>query len=189
VRLRNNPVLSVDYLEYQGVKLAPTSYELYNRAVVRPTDGKCWDMCTGIKIRYRFGQPPPVTGRRAAKVLADQFVRSWSGEACKLPQRLTSITRQGISMTVLDSQDFLDQGKTGLYEVDLFLRAVNPSKATRRAKVYSPDIPRAARVSEYEMLPEPTDLVIIPGELFEYEFLNVPGPSIDGTVWKARVQI
>ena len=191
IRLRNSPALAIEYVEYRGTRLLPSQYELVNRKILRPTNNQYWDLCSGdgLKVRYRFGQPPPVAGRRAAKMLADQFVKAWAGEPCKLPQRLTSISRQGVTMTVLDTQDFLDQGKTGLYEVDLFLRATNPTKSLRRSRVFSPDLPKAARISEYEMIPEDTDLVIIPGELFQYDFLNVPGPSLDGSVWKPRGQI
>ena len=63
----------------------------------------------------------------------------------KLPKRVTNVTRQGLSMVVLDPMDFLDDGKTGVYEVDLFLKAYNPAKLQRRATVMSPDIGRRAR--------------------------------------------
>ena len=47
-----------------------------------------------------------------------------------------------MSWTLLDPQDFLDKGRTGIYQVDLFLRTVNPDGARLRARVFSPDIPR-----------------------------------------------
>jgi hypothetical protein len=92
-------------------------------------------------------------------------------------------------MTVVDSQDFLDQGKTGIYEIDLFLRSVNPSKATRKARVFNPDTPRAARISSSETLPQDEDLVIIPGASFTKDFIGMPGPPLDGTVWRARGEL
>ena len=189
IRLRNTPALKIEYVSYRDEILDPSTYSLVNRAILSPADYHHWDLCQGVKVRYRFGQPPPVSGRRAAKYLADQFVKSWSGSACKLPQRMTSITREGVSMTVLDTQDFLDQGKTGVYEIDLFLRAANPTKALNRARVFSPDKPRAARLMDYEMLPEDTDIRIIPGEVYEKDFIDVPGPSLDGITWKPRGQI
>jgi hypothetical protein len=62
-----------------------------------------------------------------------------------LPQRVTSISRQGVSYTLLDSQDFIEELKTGIYAVDLFLKSVNPDKARARSRVFSPDVPRARR--------------------------------------------
>jgi hypothetical protein len=47
----------------------------------------------------------------------------------------------------LDNQDFLDDLKTGVYAVDLFLRSVNPDKARVKSKVFSVDIPRGRRRS------------------------------------------
>jgi hypothetical protein len=36
--------------------------------------------------------------------------------------------------------EYLANGYTGLYEVDMFLAAYNPSKSRRRARVWSPDM-------------------------------------------------
>ena len=64
-------------------------------------------------------------------------------DECVLPQRVTPISRQGVSWTLLDPQDFLDNGRTGIYHVDLFLRTVNPDRARLRSRVFSPDLHRA----------------------------------------------
>jgi hypothetical protein len=80
--------------------------------------------------------------------LAIELVKSYEGdETCALPQRVTSVARQGVSYTVLDDQDFIDNMRTGLYAVDLFLKASNPDKARARARVFSPDTNRARRIT------------------------------------------
>jgi hypothetical protein len=82
----------------------------------------------------------------AARKLAIEFARLWSGDAdCELPQRVTSVSRQGVSYTILDNQEFIEELRTGLYEIDLFLKVVNPDNARRKSKVFSPDQPRARR--------------------------------------------
>jgi hypothetical protein len=87
-----------------------------------------------------------MAGRMAARTLALEFAKLWAGDDdCALPQRITSVSRQGVSYTILDQQDFIDELKTGLYAVDLFLKSVNPDKARAKAKVFSPDTPRARR--------------------------------------------
>jgi hypothetical protein len=89
---------------------------------------------------------PPATGVAAARILATEFIKLWSGsDDCALPSRITSVARQGVSYTILDNQDFIDDMRTGLYIVDLFLKSSNPDKARTKAKVFSPDLPRARR--------------------------------------------
>ncbi|UDL15879.1 head-to-tail adaptor [Microbacterium phage Pumpernickel] len=104
---------------------------------------------SGIDVSYTYGQKPPTIGRLAAKALAQQFYYLWSGreDQCSLPDRVSSVNRQGVSWTILDNQDFLDELRTGVYAVDLFLRQVNPDKARVKAKVFSPDMPRGRRRS------------------------------------------
>lgn len=105
------------------------------------------DSVGAIEVTYRYGQSVPSMGKMAAKALAVQFFYLWSGreDECTLPDRVTSVTRQSVSWVLLDQQDFLDELKTGVYAVDLFLRQVNPDKARVKAKVFSVDIPRGYR--------------------------------------------
>jgi hypothetical protein len=98
-------------------------------------------------VTYRFGTRPPALGRLAAKALADQYLLAYTGsDECMLPQRVTQVTRQGMSWTLLDPQDFLNKGRTGLYQVDLFLITVNPDGAKLRSRVFSPDLHRGKTV-------------------------------------------
>lgn len=102
-------------------------------------------------------------GKAAARMLAIEFARLWAGEDCNLPQRVTSISRQGVSYTVLDPQDFVDELRTGIYTIDLFLKAVNPDKAKNKARVFSPDVARARRLTPKEPKygVSPIDLTIV----------------------------
>jgi len=96
----------------------------------------------------------------AARTLALELVKLYEGtDDCALPNRVTSIARQGVTYTVLDNQDFIDELRSGIYAVDLFLRAVNPDRARARARVFSPDVPRARRVN-----PKP---FVLPQSLFD----------------------
>ena len=84
--------------------------------------------------------------KMAVLEFAGQFVKAVEcpGE-CKLPERITSVSRQGVSFQVFDPQDFMNEGRTGLYTVDIFLKSVNPDRAQKRARVFSPDMPQAHR--------------------------------------------
>jgi hypothetical protein len=67
--------------------------------------------------------------------------------ACALPERISSVARQGVSYTVMDPQEFISNGKVGIYEIDLFLAAVNPNKAKKRPRIFLAGGPRTERVN------------------------------------------
>jgi hypothetical protein len=54
-----------------------------------------------------------------------------------LPERVQTITRQGVTVGFLDPQDFLEKGRTGITMIDLWLRSVNPRGISRRARMYA----------------------------------------------------
>jgi hypothetical protein len=51
------------------------------------------------------------------------------------------VTRAGVSYNVGDSNDPLAPSLTGLPQVDVWIRAVNPKRAVTSAGVWSPDSP------------------------------------------------
>lgn len=61
---------------------------------------------------------------RVAKKLAEEYLRARAGKPCSLPERITSVSRQGMSWTILDPQDFLTKGLTGISVVDHWLSVV-----------------------------------------------------------------
>jgi hypothetical protein len=81
----------------------------------------------------------------AAAILACELVKAHLGVDCALPARVQTLTRQGMSMAILDPQEFLAFGRTGLYEVDLAIAAVNPHGLRRRATAWSPEVKGRAR--------------------------------------------
>ena len=109
------------------------------------TDGRGW-RGHQVVITYRWGIAPPATGVRQAVVLALELAKALTGDTkCRLPKRTTNVTRQGVSMTMIDPQTFLKDGKTGLTDVDLWLATVNPQARAERGSVWTPDAPRARR--------------------------------------------
>ena len=149
--LRNRPVRELLSLSVNGVEADLSLFSVYDRAFVAPASLSCcdpmFDPCCAV-VSYSWGTKPPVVGRLAVLELADQFVKAVECPSeCKLPERITSVSRQGVSFQVFDPQDFLNEGRTGLYSVDLFLKTVNPDGAKRRARVFSPDMPQGRRVS------------------------------------------
>jgi hypothetical protein len=146
IRLRGRPVTKVHTIrDRSGNVISPDKYYLVDHSTIQASLGVPWTPCN-IEITYSYGTEPPTLGKMAARTLAIEFVKLWNGhDDCALPQRVTSISRQGVSYTLLDSQDFIDEMRTGLYAVDLFLKSVNPDKARAKARVFTPDVPRARR--------------------------------------------
>ncbi|NBR23207.1 MAG: hypothetical protein EBU08_05390, partial [Micrococcales bacterium] len=163
LRLRGRPVIKIDAVrDRTGTIVDPSNYYLVDHSTLQARSGTAWAPCN-IEVTYTYGSPPPATGKAAARTLATEFIKLWSGnDDCALPQRITAISRQGVSYTVLDNQDFIDELRTGLYVVDLFLKSSNPDKARAKARVFSPDVPRARRhVSKpLSLAPSILDMVI-----------------------------
>jgi hypothetical protein len=144
IRLPRAPVTSVLSVTVGGEPFA--AYNLIRQGWVERIDGQGWNTCDGeTVVRYTFGEPPPLGGREAVIKLAVEFARASLGQACRLPQRTTSVVRQGISIEMTDPMEFFEHGRTGLFEVDLWLSAVNPQGRPQSAGVWSPDIPTALR--------------------------------------------
>lgn len=146
IRLRGQPVTEIVAVRnVNGGIVSPDSYYMVDHSTLQFAEGALI-VPADIEVTYSYGANPPTLGKMAARRVAIEFVKLWEGdEDCALPQRVTSVTRQGVTYTVLDSQDFLEEMRLGIYEVDLFLKTVNPNRAQKRAKVFSPDIPKARR--------------------------------------------
>jgi hypothetical protein len=144
------PVDSVLAVKLDGLIVPAADYLVYDhRALVRVDAGECWPYCQDLAapdsepgtfaVTYGLGTPVPVAGLHAAGVYACELVKACADLPCRLPRRVTQITRQGVTYSLLDPMEFLEQGMTGLYEVDAWIRAVNPAGLAHGARVYSPD--------------------------------------------------
>lgn len=149
LRLRNTPVLSVLSVSRNGVIMDPSTYSLRNNAYLVQPNGAPWMLDNrDLLITYRHGQPVPRAGKAAAIRLANELIHAWNDDGlCSLPERVQSVTRQGMSFTILDPQEFIQNGKVGIVEVDYFIQAVNPDKARKKSKIFSVDKPRGERIN------------------------------------------
>jgi hypothetical protein len=153
-------VAEVLEVKVNGLVVPSTSYRLddQNGPVLVRVDGECWPECQNLDLTddepdtwsviYRPGQLLPKIGELAAGELACEFARACVGdEGCQLPSQLVSMSRNGIEVQVADPAQLLENGLTGLPNVDLFVKAVNPARLTHRPRVLTPDLPRHRRVS------------------------------------------
>lgn len=97
-----------------------------------------------VRVHYRVANNLPPGADLAARRLAEEYLKAFRGEKCSLPERVTSITRQGASWTILDPQDFLSDGLTGIGPIDQWLSQVG--LRSRWASLTDPlkSVPRVA---------------------------------------------
>lgn len=150
LRLRHTPVRSIQSINYLGRTLDPSEFSLRNNSYVVQKNSMPWILnpVTELEVTYTHGTPPPAAGRRAAIRLANELILWDKGSGnCALPERISSVSKQGVSYTVMDPQEFISNGKVGIYEIDLFLAAANPTKAKKRPRVFLANGPRAERIN------------------------------------------
>lgn len=150
VQLGAIPITAITEVRVDGAVVPPASYRVDEFKYLVRTDGENWTCCQDLSdlpnafsVEFDYGLEPPPAGVRAAADLACQLALACNPATigdCKLPQRVTSLTRQGVSMVLLDPFTFLENGKTGVYSVDLFLATYNPYRLRRPPMVMSPDV-------------------------------------------------
>ena len=163
IHLRGRPVITIDSVIVRGEEIL--DYELKNGTVLElprqcgnllwASSGWIWtgidpistlldplDPACGRKviIDYTYGAEAPEQVKNAIDILAEEIDNFYDNtDICRLPSRVKEISSRGIDMTLIDPLDFLDEGRTGIPEVDFALSVFNPSKAKKRARVYSSD--------------------------------------------------
>lgn len=146
------PVYEVEWVIVDGVMLDPLAdYRLDNHALLVRTDGGIWPPCQNLslpsgsagtwEVSYQYGVEVPHGGQIAAGVLASEIAKSiCDDDGCQLPQRVQTVTRQGVTMALLDGMEGLSEGKTGIWLVDSWITSI--IKPPRGGRVRSPDIGR-----------------------------------------------
>lgn len=121
------------------------------------TDGYHWprsqDMSAPLTdehtwgVTYLRGLAVPLGGQIAAGQLACQLARQMCGDGtCQLPARVTTVTRQGVTVAMMDNFAALQSASgplTGIWGIDQWIASVNYS-ARKRGRVLSPNV-RATR--------------------------------------------
>lgn len=101
------------------------------------------DLPSGVEgtwsIRYMRGVPVPAGGAHVVGVLAAEFYAVCTGGRCRLPRRVQQVQRQGVTVTMVDPSDIYATGATGLPEVDVWVRAMNPNRLMEPSVVWAPE--------------------------------------------------
>lgn len=147
------PVNAITEVLLDGVALDPAAYRVDDRRWLVRTDGGRWPTCQNMtadtteegtwSVTYERGTPVPLNGQVAAARLACELAKSVCGDSsCALPKRVQTVSRQGVTIALLDSFDDVEKGRTGIWLIDSWVASVTmPPK--RGGSVYSVDVPRS----------------------------------------------
>lgn len=142
------PVDTVTEITIDGEVLAASAYRVDNRGTLVRQDGGQWPTCQDLgkaagepgtwSVTYSRGVPVPEGGKLAASVLACELAKAIAApKDCRLPQRIQTITREGVTVGFLDSFEGIESGQTGIWLIDSWVASV--TKRPKRTRVLSPD--------------------------------------------------
>jgi hypothetical protein len=143
------PVDSIVEVLLDGIAVDPATYRVDDNHWLVRTAGQCWPFCVDMnedtgpgtfEVTYARGTTPPPALLRAASTLACEWGKACVGNECRLSNRVTSIARQGVSIEMASPEAFLEDGLTGLWEVDSIIKALNPYSRKQRGRIYAPEL-------------------------------------------------
>lgn len=145
------PVAVVLEVKIDGDLLDPSAYRVDEEQFLTRIDGDAWPACQDLEladtepdtfsVRFTSGTAIPPGGAAAAAKYACELARSWCGHDCELPSRVSSITRQGVTLSFESAGQLVQNGQTGVLAVDSWIRAVNGGDGQLQAPmlIASPD--------------------------------------------------
>lgn len=142
------PVDEIIEILIDGNVVDPDTYRVLDREILVRGDGP-WPRVQNLtaeatspdtfQITYTRGTVVPTGGQLAAGVLACELAKAACGDTtCQLPERVQTVTRQGVSVAILDAFEDVNDGRTGIWLIDSWLAAV--TKTPGRATVRSVDV-------------------------------------------------
>lgn len=145
------PVAAISEVRVNNVVITSTAYRVDDGAWLVRQDGGTWPQSQDFGqpaasatdtflVTYLRGELVPDGGAAAAGALACEYVKMCQGGPCRFPKRVTSVSRQGVSVS---ANETIQSGETGLPEVDAWVRALNPRKLVQRSRAYSTDLDEA----------------------------------------------
>jgi len=137
-----------------GVAVAAGAYVVYDGYLLTRVDGECWPTCrdysdpsTAFSVTYLRGDPIPDHIQSAYERLACELAAACTGGDCALPQRVRSMTRQGVEIQMVDLADEAGRIRTGIAVVDQIIESANPRGLQQRPTVLSLDLPAPRMVT------------------------------------------
>lgn len=162
IKLPATDVRAITQVKVDGAVIAASDYRLRGNYLfaARRADGTvrgwpCWnDLLAAdtavdtFSVAYTHGADPPASMRRAAAMLAFEFAKGWTPSCagdCRLPSRITTISRAGTTFAIIDPLTMFKDGLIGIPDIDVLIQAVNHGDNHRRSFVGRAGSPRVSR--------------------------------------------
>lgn len=154
------PILSLDRVRMDGEDQPLEDFHIDEwHYLVRSGPQVAWPVCSNLwaetggpyddaahkyvfEVDVTYGIEVPAILERATRMLACELLNDACAGQCKLPERVTSVSRRGLSIEVASSQDLLQDKMTGIYAVDLAIATLNPGKMQSPSFVWTPQLER-----------------------------------------------
>lgn len=144
------PIAEVLSVQVGTDVVPPEAYRVDNRQILVRQDGYSWPLVQNLHaplgepdtwaVAYVMGTPVPHGGQLAAGILACELAKQAANDAsCRLPKRFQAITRQGVTVSALDTFEDVEKGRTGIWMIDSWVSSM--MRAPTRSTVRSPDVP------------------------------------------------
>lgn len=154
------PVVTINQIWYDGAAQPLGDFHLDNYRYLVRNDGlqfpgyanNMWAVKGGpydnandgfvFEVDLDYGTPVPRLLQRATRELACRLLDDClcADNSCKVPDRVNSLSRQGVSISMFDPLDIIREGGTGIYAVDLAIKTYNPTKMQSPSFVWAPDL-------------------------------------------------
>jgi hypothetical protein len=141
-----------------GAVVPAGAYTVYDGHLLTRIDGECWPTCrdysdpaAAFTVTYLRGDQIPAHVQSAYERLACEVAKACTGADCALPQRIRSMTRQGVEIQMIETDETgrvrTGQIRTGIAMVDQVIDAENPHGLLQRPSVLSLDLPAPRMVT------------------------------------------
>jgi hypothetical protein len=148
--LRRFPVTGISEVKIDGATVPSSAYWVRDGRHLVRTDETAWPQTQKLylddtedetfSVTLTWGAGPPAAVAAATRRLACELLSLKFGGHSGLPDRVRSTVRQGISMEHVSAEDLLQNGRTGIYEIDFALETFNRDDNAALPAVMSPDI-------------------------------------------------
>jgi hypothetical protein len=137
VRLGTEPIVAVTKVTIDGVDLDEDAYRVDDAAWLVRIDDDVWPRCQDMEadmgevgtweVEFQFGRPLDAAGTLAAALFTCQVGKQILGDDdCELPAGTTTASRDGVTVNIIDAEEAIASGKTGIQLVDFWLASVCP---------------------------------------------------------------
>lgn len=129
------PVIAVTEVKIDGVVIPDTDYRVDEYSRLVRTDGGHWPRSQNLNrdpddvtqertfvVRYVVGRDIPEDLSYAATLLACELKRACNGQSCRLPDRVTSVVRDGVSFDLVDPEEIANGSSFGVPMIDAILK-------------------------------------------------------------------